>query len=840
MAYGTAETISMLFALNSTDATGWSKKNAGNPTFVNNVIKFSYLHEGLTRYISRLLRPVWYKHMVNVEAGKKNRKNVMSEDKVYLQLDENTLQAVLSPLADLVKHLRDEFRPAVYFDAKRSAVVQNNPNGAVAGNLTGGILSFNSTGLGSVGGGQNGIAMSNPTDLEHDSINKLYRLVSRSAQLLSLLSKLQQCASEKNRGTYPNIKWSKISGVYFKDLVCSEASAKNIKELLRDLTLSSSVSAPADELSQFLHKECYMFYSLGDKLTQEGFQWAEHARAQNGDIQIAGITLRKAASWWNQPSDVDNANSAFMRSTKLLFDARSYGGIGFVVDVCVKVASNFGGTVKGTSGEEDDDINVAGSSSLTPREQQERLLYHKEENQGANAAAGAIIVAGAGAVGQPAQFLTQAPREKCYEVMFGYLKKLVDEGEILADVMISHMVSSEDEILHERLYHWLLVNDQKDFLIRIKTNAHLKKFLLARDPDVLWKHYVHHGNQTDASQLMSTRACSTNRVRLDLRIQCFTRVNPVDAENKGKLEVARLQKLVLEDPNFGIKSLIQRGELSGQDALRAQEDVEYKLLSPSEMFNNYAQKYGMWEVCLSIMQECEYRQMDKIESLWMSMLCECLPYESSSDDDVTEYLHTLKGQWLSRGMGLGLNGGGNAGVAFDDFDSGAWIDVTRKKIIEVGSRHYRGIGKEYIVPLGKLVNELEALKGHWERVRNVGLREKENNPWVISVFEEIGVEYDDLLDVYIQVFHDRGSLTATNGGRLDLLKGIVQIIDKWIRYGDGETLKRALAQGLRSKMDGVSEECEKLVGNWRNGETNRDEEVEYLQEVLKDDMGYLR
>jgi hypothetical protein len=126
-------------------------------------------------------------------------------------------------------------------------------------------------------------------------VNSLYRLVSRSVQLLSLLDLL---AYAHEVPSLSPVNWSLIDKLTFKDLATTEAAARSIKEILRDLTSSQNAvnDAHAEKLSQALHEQCYGFYSLGDKLTQEG------VNLSSKDIVASGVVLRKAAKWWNKPA----------------------------------------------------------------------------------------------------------------------------------------------------------------------------------------------------------------------------------------------------------------------------------------------------------------------------------------------------------------------------------------------------------------------------------------------------------------------------------------------------------------------------------------------------------
>jgi len=636
--------------------------------------------------------------------------------------------------------------------------------------------------------------------------------VTRSVQLFSLLDILVYAHEVPS---LPGVNWALISDMTFKDLVCTTEASRAIKEILRAVTSSNKDSVndvSADRLSLTLHEQCFGFYSLGDKLTQEG----EHLVGT--DIGRACVLLRKAAGWWNHSNDV-NDDSAFMRVVDLLFEYRNDGGIGGIVDVCIKVASNFGGTVKGTEGEDDDGADSGQLAQFGGRSSDvlewEHGLYHEQDGGGGG---GGGVVGGGVGVGGGFGFSTaivavtdaRSPLDAriiCYETMLKCIEKLTEYGEFqLVNRMISLMVASEDDMLHDKLYGWLLQNDQTERLIWIAGSKRLEKYLREVDINLLWRHFVVHDRHDEASQLMSSRACSGERISLDERLACFSRVSSDDLENKARREEAGLQKMILDQ----IKIKARDGQIDPDVVDR----IEYQLLGPSEMFNDIAGPNFLWEICLSIMQCCDSRDTETIEKLWMFLVCECVPVDSDYNE-VQGHLRATQQKYEVEDRGRTQPG---------KFDDGSWQAVLKSKLIEVGRNHY-GRGSDYIVPIGLLVYELEGLRRRWKMIRGEGgggggggggqgggaPREEPN--WIIFAFLEIGVEYGTLLQEYRAVLQDRESQCAADGGeRLNYLCSIVEIISRWIKSGDKESLQRAMQQGLRSQVDDFKAELEGLSG----------------------------
>jgi hypothetical protein len=193
--------------------------------------------------------------------------------------------------------------------------------------------------------------------------------------------------------------------------------------------------------------------------------------------------------------------------------------------------------------------------------------------------------------------------------------------------------------------------------------------------------------------------------------------------------------------------------------------------------------------------------VDGIELLWKAIVCECLPNDASNDK-VAAHLVELK-------QGVPERGNGVPGL----FEDGTWQAILKSKLTEVG-RAYYGRGSDYIVPMPMLVFELEGLRRCWNIDREDAGHAPDSGQanWVIQAFLDIGVDEGTLLNVYYGVLTDRESRAADAAERLHYLSGIVEIVVRWIRYGDKASLKVAMQQGLRSLVDSVKANCEGLGG----------------------------
>ena len=454
-----------------------------------------------------------------------------------------------------------------------------------------------------------------------------------------------------------------------------------------------------------------------------------------------------------------------------------------VVDVVIAAASNFGGTVKGSSCEEDETQGAPGNGSML---EWEHGLY-----------------SGGGGEGT-----AEEARKKCYSVLLSKLHKLIDSMEFdSADELIANAINSEDDTLHEVLYSDLLKTDQVERLIRIQS-PRLEKFLNATDKGLLWRHHIVHGRHSEACSLMSARGLSKEKISLDERIACFTRAvnSAVAVEGAGEdhlfqlsqlkeyLEVAGVQRQVLS----AISTQVREGTCEAE----VEDDLNFRLLDVSEMYNDICGPYCLWELCLVILLICNMSDQDNIRLLWRAIICDELPADSENEDVLAHLLDMRTGVPVRAGVVQGL------------FEDGDWIMRVKNKLISV-ARGLWGRGSDYTVPLDMLAFELEGLRRCWGECSEPGAGRGEGGDkgnWVIAAFIEIGIEWSTLVDCYCNVLSDRERKGADRSERLHYLRAIVEILSKWCREGaaaSGGGLRRG---GGTLTLDNVKSQLQTLVG----------------------------
>ena len=206
----------------------------------------SSLSQGLTVLVSRLLRPVWYKPAVVVTEGQSLRGKSLPA-KVELLLDDQTLEEIRRPLYSLQILMKEVFGRAINVvpGAQRQEMDRmevEDENTFTSAMLYHGYIR-----------GQAEQAVRNtltPREtetmarlIEERNLHSLYRLVSRSVQLLSLLALLKRA---QYLPELHGVEWGLLHGLTIAQLVQTRECQERLEHLLSSL-VGAGRSSPSFE-----------------------------------------------------------------------------------------------------------------------------------------------------------------------------------------------------------------------------------------------------------------------------------------------------------------------------------------------------------------------------------------------------------------------------------------------------------------------------------------------------------------------------------------------------------------------------------------------------------------
>lgn len=198
------------------------------PGFEGYIFRPSSLHDGLLALISRLLRPIWCKPAVVVTEGKitqpkrRGQRPRIIPAKVELLLDETTLDCIRRPLARLQFLLREVFQPAVnivpgsktHLNDTAMDTDESESFFAERSNLMTSAVRYQSQASSQTQDFQKmkfseKELLSTAQLYEERSIHAIYRIVSRSVQLLTLMSRLRRA---HNNPALPEVDFGFLHG----------------------------------------------------------------------------------------------------------------------------------------------------------------------------------------------------------------------------------------------------------------------------------------------------------------------------------------------------------------------------------------------------------------------------------------------------------------------------------------------------------------------------------------------------------------------------------------------------------------------------------------------------
>ncbi|KAH8397600.1 hypothetical protein KR215_001922, partial [Drosophila sulfurigaster] len=217
---------------------------------------------------------------------------------------------------------------------------------------------------------------------------------------------------------------------------------------------------------------------------------------------------------------------------------------------------------------------------------------------------------------------------------------------------ITHQVLRiKDPLVHVTIYEWLLSHDMNSELLEL-VQPSLGEFLrrsVSRNPenvkliDLLWKYYEKNGHHSQASQILDNLAMTrTENITLDVRIDYLVRaVMCMRNETVGssitngiflkeledKLEIARVQKSVLVAMNPVANT--------NHEARQAINELNCALYDITQLYQNFAERFDLWECQLSILNCSNHNDPLLIESVWGNIINSAVDPAGSTQDRST-------------------------------------------------------------------------------------------------------------------------------------------------------------------------------------------------------------
>jgi len=542
------------------------------PGFDGFVFKSSSLYDGLLSLVSRLLRPIWCKPAIVVteskmiSSRKRGARPTIVPAKVELLLDEASLEQIKRPLANLQHLMREKFAPAILSVPGTNIDDVDMTDISETTDVMTKSIQFQTQVTNQSNAKVNFPKerdLRNAARLHEDrNMHALYRLLSRTVQLLQLVSYLHGAHVTPE---LPEVEFGLLHGLTYSQLVTLKASQDRIEAVLtdlfsrdstmtsfgRDTICSESVSTVESEnLSNLLYRNCYLYFSIGSRLSFLGFKNAYAAMSQsslsrrNELISSASTYFRQASKHWSSLVHVtgrlsdslaqsseslassntfqyfnDIANKAIengsplARAAIVLLELNDVVGI---VDICLECSRNFYSHRDRKYG----DTDVV-EEQAAPILSWEKSLYHRHLPEDADAQISDSV---------HIQHSDIIAKKTCYALLCYHIHKLLEStaevspNKQLVDRMLSVVISSQNMDFISELFDYLSASNHVDTFLRIDSVA-LENWLKEHDSEssLLWRYYTIHNIHWMAGEVAWNRGACDESMSLSDRLEFLTR-----------------------------------------------------------------------------------------------------------------------------------------------------------------------------------------------------------------------------------------------------------------------------------------------------------------------------
>ncbi|KAK7756679.1 hypothetical protein SLS62_001120 [Diatrype stigma] len=329
--------------------------------------------------------------------------------------------------------------------------------------------------------------------------------------------------------------------------------------------------------------------------------------------------------------------------------------------------------------------------------------------------------------------------------------------------------NSSDEVFHFGLYEWYIQQGWTDRLLMIES-PHATTFLRrlasqdVEHADLLCRFYTMRGRYFDAAKVQSDLAKSDFDISIKDRLTLLSKAKTnasvsttgvsrqeqqlLNHQVTELLEVAHIQDDLLERLLADTRIPLER-----QAEIRL--DLDGQIQGLTELFNNYADQAGYYDLCLLIYHAADFRNAATIAQTWSSLI-------QKTHEDITE-------QWEE------YHGRRRAGQAHEQ----APPQPYEKLVLQVQDVCHRSGNDSFIFPVATLLPEIcrYAYENDQDGRHNADVN------WPVLLFLNLGVSYDLVARVLEHMFEAqevpfRGN--GAGGGRVRLAEWIVFVLGRWV------------------------------------------------------------
>lgn len=451
---------------------------------------------------------------------------------------------------------------------------------------------------------------------EHIAFTSIIKSLNSIKEALSFLMVLIE-ESQINKTNFGDIlKFLNVSNqlnlltLSFKDLLLPNDQVKNlIKDLLSCIINKNILKGGSiDLIASSLQSRCGSFCSTHDVFIFKAIE--NLTRAKNigsRDNELKNKCLKNAVVLFEEAHEALTFEN-IENSINIMLELEFYSG---AVELLLKLASKLGNNVNANAS------TNAGHS---------KLLLETSVNDTKTEE-------------------VKKKRLRLYDLIFKILAKidlkalrimesgdqlLINEFNETRDQTYETCFNSQDKSFHYEFYSWFINQGVSERLLEINT-PFILPFLEEKSAnslmlsDLLWLYYAKRENYFAAANILYSLAISEFRITLNHRIEYLSRASgfcncvcPPNLRQK-MIELSSIIQELSDVANvqLDILTAIKEDErISEENKNIAIEALNYKILNVSDLFNDYADPLGYYDLCLLIFKISDYKNTDDILKRW--------------------------------------------------------------------------------------------------------------------------------------------------------------------------------------------------------------------------------
>ena len=449
---------------------------------------------------------------------------------------------------------------------------------------------------------------------ESESLSSLSYLLTRCIEVLNLYKLLYDHGFSVNLPQEPQLK---LSVMTFRDLIVLGGDmTTSIASALVRRYIDDNITT--DAICRRLHELCPSIFRQENALQAKAHEMVLQSRSLVDKVDKDRM-MNEACSLLKKIG----VRLDLQAVCDLLHSARAYK---YIVDICLFVA------------EKRDPTNLASfQQTATSRVTGNNQIDDSEERTRATAV---------------------NLRIDCYMKIFDTMDRLQNHEEF--DEVFHACIKSSDELFHTKLYEWLCEKNLSTKLLEVRS-PFVENFLRKKAEsdcystshlDLMWRFYERRGKFLNAARILDQLASKPSAdYELEERLAYLSRAKAcVEAlatpgeylhDLEEKMEVVRIQIQLFKK----LKELPITPTIS--DALN---QLNYSLMDLTQLYQNYAQKFSLYDCQLAILKCGNHHDATLVERLWKNIIDDCL--HCNRDEASDTQLHILSNRIENLGKAL--------------------------------------------------------------------------------------------------------------------------------------------------------------------------------------------